>query len=363
MEENCLLDMAHSLNNAFASVQKIYYPSLCAIGIPANLLTVYTIHCRKCGMSKIARLYLISLAIADTLCLFWGGLIDLSLVWLDPSPFWNSSPWCGLVTVLEYGSIFSSIWIVIVFTLERYLVLRSTQARQHCSQTKVTIRIILSVILVSHLVALPTYWIHSSELRNFTLHNKTLRLPVCDYNDRFYSTAVVWFHTFISGGIPYILIILFNCLISQQLYAATRMFTQEQLKSISGITVRGLAKKSILILFAVSFTFVFLSLPRFVTYCILRTAYNTPKHDRNDYSQPINLFADIAIMLQWLNFAINFLLYCAVSKHFRKEFFLVLTCRRGDSKTPISHTPLKVYSVLTPAVHQPEVSAMILDQL
>ncbi|XP_078068479.1 putative G-protein coupled receptor 139 [Mustelus asterias] len=337
--------MAPTYGNTFVIIQKIYYPSLCAIGIPANLLTVYTIRYRKCGMSKVARLYLLSLAIADSMCLFWGGLIDLSLGWLDPNPFWNSSPWCGLITVLEYGSVFSSIWIVIVFTFERYLVLRSTQVRQHCSQTKVTIRIILSVILVSHLIALPAYWINSSEFRNSTVDNETLLVPICDYNDSFYSTAVVWFHTFVSGGIPYILLIFFNCLIAQQLYAASRLFTQEQLKSINGVTTRKLMKKSILILFTISFAFVLLSLPRFVTYCILRTAYNTPEHDRNDYHQLINLFADIGIMLQWLNSAINFLLYCAVSEQFRTEFFLVLTCRCRTAKTQVFHTPLKVYSV------------------
>ncbi|XP_042189043.1 probable G-protein coupled receptor 139 [Callorhinchus milii] len=302
-------------------------------------------------MSKIARLYLISLAIADTLCLFWGGLIDLSLVWLDPNPFWNSPPWCGLVTVLEYGSLFSSIWIVIVFTMERYLVLRSTQARQHCSQTKVTVRIILCVILVSHLIAVPAYWINSAQKHNLTVRNETLLL--CVYNDSFYSTAVVWFHTFISGGIPFILIILFNSLICQQLYATTRMFTKEQRRTMSGITARSLVKKSVIILFTVSFTFVFLALPRFVTYCILRTVYNTPKHDRNDYTQLINLFADIGIMLQWLNSAINFVLYCVVSKRFRQEFLMVLTFRRRNTRnsTEASHTGLKLYSVMGQPAH------------
>ncbi|XP_048453155.1 probable G-protein coupled receptor 139 [Rhincodon typus] len=337
--------MAPTFSSAFVTIQKIYYPSLCAVGIPANLLTVYTIHNRKCGMSKVARLYLISLAIVDSMCLFWGGIVDLSLSWLDPNLFWNHSPWCGLVTVMEYGSVFSSIWIVIVFTLERYLVLRSTQARQQCSQTKVTIQIILSVILVSHLIAIPTYWINNSELQNVTLYNQTFQLPICTYSDSFFSTVVVWFHTFISGGIPYMLLIFFNCLIGQQLYRASRMFTREQLKSINGVTTRKLMKKSILILFTVSFTFVLLSLPRFVTYCILRTAYNTPKHNRDDYGQLINVFADIGIMLQWLNSAINFLLYCAVSKQFRSEFFLVLTCRCRNVRTPASQTPLKVYSL------------------
>ncbi|XP_062896814.1 probable G-protein coupled receptor 139 [Mobula hypostoma] len=349
--------MASSLSNAFVTVQKIYYPSLCAIGIPANFLTMYTIYSRRCGMSMVARLYLISLAIADSLSLFWGGLIDLSLVWLDPNPFWMSSPWCELLTVLEYGSVFTSTWIVIVFTFERYLVLRSTRVRQPYPQTKVTIRVIMSVAVVSHLIAAPAYWIYSSELLNSTLPNQTEKAPKCIYNDSFFSTAVVWFHTLVSGGIPYILLILFNILIGHQLYTASRMFTQEQLRSINGITMRGLVKKSIVILFTISFTFVLLTLPRFVTYCILRTAYNRPDHNRDDYSQLINLFADISIMMQWLNSAINFLLYCVISKSFRQEFLQVLTCRTQASNAPGSNTPLKVYSIHCATIQQPVIIA------
>ncbi|XP_069739676.1 probable G-protein coupled receptor 139 isoform X2 [Narcine bancroftii] len=308
-------------------------------------------------MSTIARLYLISLAIADTLCLFWGSLIDLSLLWWDPNPFWSSSPWCELLTVLEFGSVFTSTWIVIVFTLERYLVLSRTRPRQPCSQTRVTVGVILSIALVSHLVAIPAYWIYGSKLQNSTLPNQTEQVHVCVYNRSFFSTAVVWFHTLVSGGIPYVLLILFNVLIGHQLYAASKMFTQEQLKSINGVTTRALMRKSILILFTISFTFVLLTLPRFVTYCILRTAYNRPEHDRDDYSQLINIFADIAIMLQWLNSAINFLLYCVVSKPFRRELFLVLTCRTRTSDTPTSNNPLKVYNLQFTSVLHPVITA------
>ncbi|XP_055486730.1 probable G-protein coupled receptor 139 [Leucoraja erinacea] len=339
--------MASDSQHAFATVQKIYYPSLCAVGIPANLLTIYTMYSRRCGMSLVARLYLMALAVADTLCLFWGALIDLTLVWLDPSPFWNSAPWCGLLTVLEYGSVFTSTWTVIVFTVERYLVLRTTRSRRPCTQSTVTVRVIVALTLVSHLLALPAYWIYSSKLQNSTLPDRGVEeVPACVYEHTFFSTAVVWFHTLVSGGVPYVLLILFNVLIGQQLYAASSMFTKEQLKSINGVTTRSLARKSILILFAVSFTFVLLTLPRFVTYCILRTVYNHPGHDRNDYRQPINLFADLAIMLQWLNSAINFLLYCVVSRPFRREFLHLLSCRaRPSPRPPTSNTALRVYSL------------------
>ncbi|XP_072912028.1 probable G-protein coupled receptor 139 [Hemitrygon akajei] len=349
--------MTSSLSDPFVTVQKIYYPSLCAIGIPANFLTIYTLYSRRCGMSMVARLYLISLAVADSLCLFWGALIDLSLVWLDPSPFWVISPWCELLTVLEYGSIFTSTWIVITFTIERYLVLRSTRVRQPDSQTKVTIRVIISVAVASHLIAAPAYWIYNSELLNSTVPNQTEKARKCTYSDSFFSTAVVWFYTLVSGGIPYILLILFNILIGHQLYTASRMFTQEQLRSINGVTVRGLVKKSILILFTISFTFVLLTLPRFVTYCILRTAYNRPDHNRDDYNQMINFFADIGNMMQWLNFAINFLLYCVISKSFRQEFLQVLTCRTQAPSAPNSNTQMKVYSIHCASIQQPVITA------
>ncbi|GCB77935.1 hypothetical protein scyTo_0018533, partial [Scyliorhinus torazame] len=37
LHENYLLDMAPMFDSAFITVQKIYYPSLCAIGIPGKL--------------------------------------------------------------------------------------------------------------------------------------------------------------------------------------------------------------------------------------------------------------------------------------------------------------------------------------
>uniref|UniRef100_H3AX25 G-protein coupled receptors family 1 profile domain-containing protein n=1 Tax=Latimeria chalumnae TaxID=7897 RepID=H3AX25_LATCH len=297
--------------------------------LAANLFTVYMICFRNCGMSKTACIYLAALAILDTLCLFWGALLDLSLYWLQEYPFWNKPPWCGLLTVMEYGSMFSSIWIVVIFTMERYLVLRSTHARHHCSQLKTTLRITLSVILVSHLIAVPAYWIHLSVKANFTIASQTKELPSCTYNDDIYSTVIVWIHTFIQGGIPFVLIIIFNSLIGHQLYKASSLFTKDQRKTITGITTRSHITKTILILFTVSITFVVLTLPRFVTYCILRTLFNTPMHKRDDYGKLINVFADVAIMMQYLNSAINFILYCVVSKRFRQESWALLTCTQN----------------------------------
>uniref|UniRef100_A0A8C4X6W3 G-protein coupled receptors family 1 profile domain-containing protein n=1 Tax=Erpetoichthys calabaricus TaxID=27687 RepID=A0A8C4X6W3_ERPCA len=287
----------------------IYFSTLAG-----NLFTFYMLRFRKCGMSETANIYLSALAIMDCCCLLWVTLLDLSWTFLQGHPFWHMYPWCGLHTFLEFGAITSSIWIVVTFTLERYLVLRDPTARKHFSHARFSRRVLLLVILVSHVVSIPAYWINV--------------VIMCIYNETTFSTVVVWINTFLSGGIPFTLIIVFNSLIARQLTKASKLFTKEQQRTMKGIINRGLVRRTILLLFTVSFTFVFLCLPHFITYCILRTTYNYQDFNRDDYSQPINVAGDLAVMLQNLNYTANFLLYCVVSKQFRRELQVVASCGR-----------------------------------
>ncbi|XP_075940189.1 putative G-protein coupled receptor 139 [Anarhichas minor] len=332
----------------FVTVQKIYYPLLCLMGIPANLFTFYMICFRKCGMSNTAIIYLSCLAIMDTFYLVWVILIDLTLTFWLLQPFWHSHPWCGILGFLQYGSLYSSSWIVVVFTIERYLVLRSTAAKQHFSQARVTKLTCVAIVLVSHLVSVPLGWINTVTPVNFTVHGENMTQPRCHYRDKVYSTVIVWITTFFSGGIPIVLVINFNYLIGHHLCRATNLFTKEERRVMHGRSTRGMLRRTILVLGTVSVAFVVLSLPRFVTYCILRTKYNDENFDRNDYSIPINVAGDLANMLQNLNSTTNFLLYCMVSRRFRRELVQVVTCkaRALELGSVLTHTTMKVFSVV-----------------
>ncbi|KAK2856637.1 hypothetical protein Q5P01_005372 [Channa striata] len=332
----------------FVTIQKIYYPFLCIVGIPANLFTFYMICFHKCGMSETAGIYLSSLAIVDTLYLVWVILVDLTLTFWLLQPFWHSHPWCGILGFLQYGSLYSSCWIVVVFTIERYLVLRSTGAKQHFSQARVTKLICLAVIVVSHLASVPLAWINIVSPVNFTVGRENVTLPRCHYRNEVYSTVIVWITTFLSGGIPIVLVIIFNYLIGYHLCRSTNLFTKEELRIIHGRSSRGMLRRTILLLGTVSVAFVVLSLPRFVTYCILRTQYNNENFNRNDYSIAINVAGDLANMLQNLNSTTNFLLYCMVSSRFRRELLQVVTCKAKARElgSVLTHTTMKVYSVV-----------------
>lgn len=299
-------------------------------------------------MSDTAIVYLSCLAIVDTFYIVWVILIDLTLTFWVPHPFWHSEPWCGILGFLQYGSLYSSSWIVVVFTIERYLVLRSTKAKQHFSQAGVTKLTCLAIVLISHVVSIPLGWINIVTPVNLTVDRENVTRPRCHYRIETYSTAIVWITTFLSGGAPILLVIIFNYLMGYHLYGARNLFTKEERRAMRGKSSRGMLKRTVLLLGTVSVAFVVLSLPRFVTYCILRTKYNYEKFNRNDYSIPINAAGDLANMLQNLNSTTNFLLYCMVSRRFRQELVQVMTCkakaRKGNSV--LTHTTMKVFSVI-----------------
>lgn len=302
---------------------------------------------RKCGMSETAIIYLSCLAIVDTFYLVWVILLDLTLTFWLLQPFWHSHPWCGILGFLQYGSLYSSSWIVVVFTIERYLVLSSTAAKQHFSQARVTKLACAVIVLVSHLLSVPMGWINKVTPVNFTIEGENVTLPRCRYRDETYSTVLVWITSFLSGGIPIVLVIIFNYLVGYHLSRASQLFTKEERRAMRGRSTKGMVRRTLLVLGTVSVAFVVLSLPRFVTYCILRTKYNDKTFDRNDYSIPINVVSDLANMLQNLNSTTNFLLYCMVSRRFRQELLQVLTCKAKARElgSLLTYTTMKVFSV------------------
>ncbi|XP_065119861.2 probable G-protein coupled receptor 139 [Paramisgurnus dabryanus] len=305
---------------------------------------------RQCGMSKTATLYLSCLALMDTFYLVWVILLDLCLVFLQVEPFWHVQPWCGIMCFLQYGALYSSSWIVVMFTIERYLVLSITMGKQRLHQACTALFICVTVVLLSHIASVPMSWINTVTPVNVTVDGQNVTMLRCHYREAKFTTILVLVTTFLSGGIPIILVIIFNSLIVFHLSRSSQLFTKEERRVIRGARKRGVVRRTIIVLGTVSASFVILSLPRFVTYCILRTKYNYTEFDRNDYSIPINIISDVANMLQNLNSATNFLLYCMVSRSFRQELGNTLTCQAKSKEVGslLNQTTrsVKVFSVV-----------------
>uniref|UniRef100_A0A3B1JKF7 Probable G-protein coupled receptor 139 n=1 Tax=Astyanax mexicanus TaxID=7994 RepID=A0A3B1JKF7_ASTMX len=332
---------------AFITFQKVYYPLLCILGIPANLFTFYMIRFRTCGMSDSARIYLSCLALVDTCYLVWVILLDLCLTFLQSQPFWHYHPWCGIMNILQFGTFYCSAWVVVAFTIERFLVLRATVSCQRPLHARHALLTCTTIILLSHLASIPAGWINVVAQVNLTLNGQVVSMPRCIYREALYSTVVVWITSFLSSGVPIMLVIIFNSLIAYHLLCSSRLFTKEERRTIQGSKTRGSIRRTLLLLGTISVAFVVLTLPRFVTYCILRTIYNHKDFDRDDYEMPINIVSDVANMLHNLNSSTNFLLYCMVSRRFRQELLNTLTCRAKARElgSYFTHTTMKVFSV------------------
>ncbi|XP_026880031.2 probable G-protein coupled receptor 139 [Electrophorus electricus] len=332
----------------FVDVQKVYYPLLCIVGIPANLFTFYMICFRACGMSPSARVYLSFLALMDTWYLVWVVLLELSLTFLQVEHFWNVQPWCGLSSTLQYASFYGSAWLVAAFTVERYHVLRATAGRERPQQARHALFTCTAIVLLSHLASVPVSWINEVVQVNVTQAGQVETVSRCLYREALYSTVVVWVTSFISSGVPILLVLLFNALIAHHLLWTSRLFTREERQTLQAhVGTRGSVPRTLLLLATVSATFVVLTLPRYITYCILRTTYNQGDFNRDNYAIPINVVSDVANMLHNLNSATNFLLYCVVSQRFRQELLNTVRCRSRARElgSLLTHTTMRVFSV------------------
>ncbi|XP_030075863.1 probable G-protein coupled receptor 139 [Microcaecilia unicolor] len=311
--------------SAFEDLMKVYYTALGLIGIPANLFAAYVVLKKPCALSKTTTIYLVALAISDTTCLLWACFFNLTRLFQPSGNLWLYKPWCDLAMVLEHGTILCSTWIIVAFTIERYVVLFCKHNKQILAQPKVAVAAIIGVLLLSYLAPVVVFLLDTNMHWIESLHREpsgdafNLWRERCFFSNSTYLSTVAWIHPFIYGGLPFFLIILFSSLIAHQLQWKMRV-QADQVSHTFRVT-RAKARKSVGLLLTVSFTTVCLGLPRFVVECI---PYNTAEPD--NVPTP-SVVADVTVMLEWLNSGLDFCLYCLACSAFRKECASLLRCR------------------------------------
>ncbi|KAG7332160.1 hypothetical protein KOW79_003994 [Hemibagrus wyckioides] len=114
-------------------LQRVYYSTLAAIGIPSNIMSFVIFWRRKCMLSKSSTVYLMSISVADTAVLVFIVVLELSVKYLTEEPFWSREPWCSLRDIFNYGAYNISTWLVVAFTAERFLSITTYNLRKQVS--------------------------------------------------------------------------------------------------------------------------------------------------------------------------------------------------------------------------------------
>uniref|UniRef100_A0A668SKA7 G-protein coupled receptors family 1 profile domain-containing protein n=1 Tax=Oreochromis aureus TaxID=47969 RepID=A0A668SKA7_OREAU len=258
----------------------IYYSILLCIGVPVNILTAVAL-CRLASRTKKALYYyLLAVTASDILSqlfiIFVGFLLETAVFHRDvPTLLLHS------VSVAEFAANHASIWSTVPLTVDRYVALCHPLLHRQISYPARARKIIAVVLAVSIASGVPFFW-WSDMWRDS--HSPTALDGV-----------LIWTHVTIIYFLPCSIFLVLNSLIIHTL----RVRQREQLG------------KTTAMLLAITSVFSVLWAPR--TIVVIYHLYVSTVHQ--DWR--IHLAYDLSNMLAMLNTAVNFFLYCFVSKPFR----------------------------------------------
>jgi hypothetical protein len=194
-------------------IELCYSLTLIVLGTLGNCISVlvfFTTKLRKLSSS----FYLAALAVSDT-----GFLIALFVSWLNSLgvPLFNNYGVCEMNNYLTYVCSFLSAWLVVAFTVERFIAVRYPLRRPSMCTVARAKAVLASLTALALILNVPNLWSTQIEIRD----NK----PICSLNPRFTVLATVINHvdfvvTFI---LPFFVIATLNAWISLMVWQLARI--------------------------------------------------------------------------------------------------------------------------------------------
>ena len=313
-------------------------PVLLVLGTFGNIFSFIILAKNMLKVSTYS--YLAVLAIMDMLVLYIG----LLRMWVGQFTvdIQDTANWlCKGVNFLGYVSSDSSVWLIIAVTIERFIAVCFPLKAPRMCNTKRARMVILLVIVAICVVNAHIIW--TVELRY--IHNNGSYITQCDASEdhKFLVKSVwPWVDAAIYSFVPFVIITILNVLIIRQVIGARQQRNQLQqltvMSKINGIVYKTQAKrhcegskKLTCMLLAVSFTFLLTTLPMNLLQIV--SAFLGPKDGSEDYDMryaKYTLARTVVELLMYINHTINFFLYCATGRKFRRQFkVMVCLCCQG----------------------------------
>ncbi|XP_032905439.1 V-set and immunoglobulin domain-containing protein 10-like 2 [Amblyraja radiata] len=175
---------------ALQDVEKVYYPILIFVGVPANIMTIIIFSRRKCGLSKNVTRYLVAMAAADLLVI----VIDLILRHI-PIVFWHrflfmeSLHVCNIHASVLFAASDCSVWFTVSFTFDRFVNICCQKLKtKHCTG-KMAAAVLGTVTALSCLKNISWYFMLSGQY--WLLNNPWFWLVILDPEEVTYIEAEV----------------------------------------------------------------------------------------------------------------------------------------------------------------------------
>ncbi|XP_055872356.1 probable G-protein coupled receptor 139 [Biomphalaria glabrata] len=295
-----------------------FTPVVFVIGIIGNPLS-FCVFVSKNMRHLSASTYLAALSTSDIFALLFYVLIEWLIRGypvLSPGSklsFMLVPGLCQLIMYLHYVSRFLSSWLVVAFTVERYIGVCHPLRRRHICSLSSSRKIVFGIVIVSFLVNIFKPLL--SRVQNVELwgHMCTTIPAYRDLSfilDSIYAVSITF--------VPFVIITILNIKIIRQLVVHNRQ--QRLLRVVTEESVIKLEFTSILLL--VSFCFVALNLPYFVTWFKLFLTSGFLSLSSFHESRDLDYFRGVSFFTRaifYINYCINFFLYSITGAYFRRE--------------------------------------------
>ncbi|XP_072410451.1 probable G-protein coupled receptor 139 [Chiloscyllium punctatum] len=309
-------------------VERIYMPILAAVGVPVNLVAIVILSRRMCSLSKCIIRYLFGMAVADLLVV----VMEVILRWMAAMYFRDSflliTPVCCLTTTLSFAATVVSIWLTVAFTFDRFVAICCEKLKiKYCTEKTATV-VITTVSTLSCLETLPWYFTQEARFMIGSVPWECrLKLSVVFSTSW---TAFMMFHFVLTPILPFFLVFLLNILTVRRIVVTSRVRHGFQGCSIGeNHKDREMEKRrrSIVLLFSISGTFIILLVARLVYNIYLRIANIAFYTSRSD---PRYITERATVMLQLLSTCTNTFIYTVTQQEFRNEL-------KNGIKYPFNH--------------------------
>ncbi|XP_067910309.1 probable G-protein coupled receptor 139 [Heterodontus francisci] len=297
----------------------IYYPILAAVGVPANLAVIVILSRGRCGLSRCITYYLVSMAVTDLLVLITAVILNRIAGIYFPLSFLSITPICSLRSVLNYATISCSVWLTVAFSFDRFMAICCQKLKMKYCTEKTAARVIATVCTLSCFKNVFLYFIYEP---NYIINN----IPwFCSIILIYYTSsawaAYDWIFIVLTPCLPFILILLFNALTIRHILLASRarrrLWAPSNRENQSDPEMEK-RRKSIVLLFAISGSFILLYLLFFITILCVRIE-GVSYFSGTNFKESNFILEESGIMLQFLSSCINPFIYAGTQSKFREE--------------------------------------------
>lgn len=292
---------------------KFFIPVLCIFGIIGNALS-FRVFVFTSFAKQPSSVYLAALSVSDTwflsaLLVSWIGSLDRLAT--------QSVVFCVISIYITHVTSFLSVWYVVLIMLDRYIVVcHPLKGHRLCSRQRVLIAL---TIVTAFAVLFYSYCFFTLKIDHLDDSERQL----CRVRESSYQVLrlITYFDSVITFIIPMVAVFVFNlaviCSIRRFYFRQFRM-SRGQLYASTSPMFNILSKAQVrltVMLIIVSSVFLILNLPShgFRFFILVNDLLQRRKENFHLF-----LIQHCLQIMYYINFAINFLLYCTSSKSFRR---------------------------------------------